>query len=163
MELELVAAIGPKGEMGVNNDLPWRLPSDLKHFKKITKDSVLIMGRKTFDSLPGLLPGREHIVLSKSNKPKKEGAHYVSSIQTLQDLVEQSFPDKRLIVIGGAQIYLALSKYVKKAYISHVDCQCDADIFFPMDILKTFSQKNPYPHSPDQNDQHSYKIMLYQL
>lgn len=166
MDLALVAAVGPMGEMGYQNDLPWRLPSDLKHFKRLTKNGVMIMGRKTFESLPGLLPGRVHIVLSRS-APKQQSqpdqVHYVESIEALRHLLEHQYQDKKAFVIGGSEIYKALMPYVTQAYISHVQCDCQADTFFPLSLLSNFPNKTAYPHQIAQNDQYQYEVLLYQL
>lgn len=164
MKLELVAAFGSRGEMGFENDLPWRLPSDLKHFKKLTVGSVLIMGRKTFDSLPGMLPGRIHIVLTRTPVSlEKENLFYVNTIEQLESLLSSRFADKTSFVIGGSQIYRSLAPYVHKAHITHVHCSCQADTFFPKDILTAFSKKQEVPVTPSKNDEYSYNIVQYEI
>src|SRR5579884_4061236 len=99
--ITLVVARALNGVIGREGKLPWHLPADLKRFKKLTIGSVLVMGRKTFESLPGLLPGRRHIVLTRDPHWNSDGAEVAHSL----DEALHRARDERISVIGGADIF----------------------------------------------------------
>jgi dihydrofolate reductase len=97
----LVVARAENGVIGKNGGLPWRLSADLKHFKAVTMGSAMIMGRRTFDSLPGLLPGRRHIVLTRDDAWSANGAEVAHSAEEALGLSGA----ERVSIIGGAEIF----------------------------------------------------------
>jgi dihydrofolate reductase len=97
----LVVARATNGVIGRDGTLPWRISADLKRFKRLTMGSVMIMGRRTFDSLPGLLPGRRHIVLTRDREWSAEGAEVAHSVEEALDLAG----NEPVSVIGGAEIF----------------------------------------------------------
>ena len=99
--ITLVVARARNGVIGRDGTLPWHLPADLKRFKALTMGSAMVMGRKTFESLPGLLPGRRHIVLTRDREWRAEGAELVHSVE---DALAAA-GDAPLSVIGGAEIF----------------------------------------------------------
>ncbi len=127
--LTLIAAIGKNNELGKDNTLIWRFKEDMKFFKDNTMGKPIIMGRKTLESLPKLLPGREHIVLSSSNI-NIEGIKVFHSKDELLEYVS-SF-DKEFMVIGGASVYSEFINNASKMLITKIDSTCsDADVYFP--------------------------------
>lgn len=100
-EIVLVLARAANGTIGKDGGMPWHIPADLRHFKQVTKGRPMIMGRKTFDSLPGLLDGRRHIVLTRDQNWEEEGAEVVHSVE--EALKRANGP--HVCVIGGAEIY----------------------------------------------------------
>ena len=98
--ITLVVARAQNGVIGRAGKLPWHLPADLKRFKALTMGSVMVMGRKTFDSLPGLLPGRRHVVLTRDRDWSAEGAEIARSVDEALQLAR----GERISVIGGAEI-----------------------------------------------------------
>ena len=134
MELNLIAALGKNNEIGKNNDLLWHLPNDMKFFKSKTQNSIVIMGRKNWLSIPDKyrpLPNRDNVVLSKNTSFKADGAKVFNDFKDVVDYCSSS--KNPSFIIGGAQIYdLALkSNLVKTMYLTHVDSIFDADTFFP--------------------------------
>jgi dihydrofolate reductase len=128
-QITLVLARADNGVIGKDGDLPWRLPADLKHFKAITAGHPMIMGRKTFDSLPGLLPGRRHIVLTRDAAWASEGAEAAQDIAGAIALADAPVA----MVIGGAEIYrlfLPLADRIELTEV-HVDAEGDAAIAYP--------------------------------
>ena len=118
--LGMIVACDRNGAIGKDGDLPWRQSTDLQHFKQITMGSNLIMGRKTWDSLPGMLPGREHFVLSRG---EVEGVPVIS--------VEDALGMDGWI-IGGGQIYELFLQHVTELHRTIIDARVnDADTFFP--------------------------------
>lgn len=129
MSYSIIAAIGKNKELGANNNLIWYLPQDLKFFKEITTGKTIVMGRKTFESLPRMLPNRKHIVISTSNDFPKEVTVYHSIEEFLENT---NFNDEELFIIGGASIYKAFIEYVSEMYLTLVDAEyADADAYFP--------------------------------
>ena len=99
--ITLVVARAQNGVIGRGGKLPWHLPADLKRFKALTMGSVMVMGRKTFDSLPGLLPGRRHVVLTRARNWSAGGAEIARSVDEALELAR----GERISVIGGAEIF----------------------------------------------------------
>lgn len=126
MEIAIIVAMTPKGLIGKNNQIPWHLPADLQRFKKITMGHPIIMGRKTFESLPGLLPGRQHIVLTRNPSYVAEGCVVVTNWAQLEILV-----DGRAFVIGGADIYSYAMPIAKHLYTTIVHAELEGDTYFP--------------------------------
>ncbi len=108
-EIVLIVARASNGIIGNAGKLPWHLPADLRHFKRLTSGKPMIMGRKTFDSLPGLLPDRRHIVLTRDRSWAEEGAESVASV----DDAIKSANAPHISVIGGAEIY--------RLFLAHAD------------------------------------------
>lgn len=129
MSFSIIAAIGKNNELGKDNNLIWHLPGDLKFFKETTTGKTIIMGRRTFESLPRLLPNRHHIVISKSNSFPKEVSVYSNIDDLLRDYKDTS---EEIFVIGGASIYKAFLDLSNKLYLTEIDAECDnADAYFP--------------------------------
>ena len=127
--LSLVAAIGRSGELGNRNHLIWKIREDLTFYRKLTYHENIIMGRKTFESLGRLLPNRKHVVISSSNNFPKEVDVY-NNIESL--LSHYKDTSEELFIIGGAKIYSEFIDYATKMYLTLVDGEFDADVYFPM-------------------------------
>lgn len=128
MTVSLIAAIGENMELGKNNSLIWHLPDDLKFFKNTTMGKSVIMGRKTFESLPKALPGRKNIVITRNEDYSKEGAHTAFDIESALKLSET----EEVFIIGGETIYREYLPFADKIYLTEIDETDDsADAFFP--------------------------------
>ena len=128
MSFSIIAAIGKNNELGKDNGLIWHLPGDLKFFKETTTGKTIIMGRRTFESLPRMLPNRHHIVLSSSTDFPSE----VSVYSNLDDLLKDyEGSDEELFVIGGASIYKLFLDHSDKLYLTEIDASEEADAYFP--------------------------------
>ncbi|WP_162814833.1 dihydrofolate reductase [Erythrobacter aureus] len=135
--LTSIVAVGLDGAIGIENRLPWSLKSDLRFFKQTTKGGVVLMGRKTYDSLGSCLPHRENIVLSHTPSlfPPHEGCHHVHSISEALAL-RTRWRTKHAYVIGGAQTYAQFAPFVDRYLITIVQAKFpDADAFFDQSIL----------------------------
>lgn len=127
--LTLIAAIGKNNELGKDNTLIWRFKEDMRFFRENTMGKPIIMGRKTLESLPKLLPGREHIVLTKSNLDI-EGIRVFHTKEALLDYV--GLFDKEFMVIGGASVYEQFIENSSKMLLTEIDAEKkDADVYFP--------------------------------
>lgn len=129
--ISIIVAIAKDNVIGKDNKLLWHISEDLKRFKKITTGKKMIMGRKTFESLPGILPNREHIVLTRDNNfnvdsDKVTIEHDFNSV--LQRYLEC---EDEVFIIGGAEIYKQFLPYAKKLYLTKVDEEFEGDTHFP--------------------------------
>ena len=126
-EVILIVARAKNGVIGANGQLPWHIPADLRHFKTLTQGAPMIMGRKTFESLPGLLPGRRHIVLTRNPDWNEEGAETVSSVKAALALANAP----RVSIIGGAEIYALFLDHSDRIEITEVHADFSGDTVFP--------------------------------
>ncbi|MBF0580134.1 dihydrofolate reductase [Erysipelotrichaceae bacterium RD49] len=131
MKLILIAAIGKHNQLGLNGDMPWKrsLSQDLQFFSKTTRNHAMVMGRKTFESLPGLLPGREHLVITTSQMEKQPHLHLYPSLEAFFEDWKES--DQTVYVIGGGSIYKQFLPYADELILTEIDQDFDADTWFP--------------------------------
>jgi dihydrofolate reductase len=126
-QITLVVAMDAQRGIGVDNQLPWHLPEDLAHFKRVTLDRPIIMGRKTFDSIGRPLPKRRNIVVTRNGGWSHEG---VEAAGSLQDAVALAGDDASSI-IGGAQIFTEAMDIADRMIVTHIDAVYRCDTFFP--------------------------------
>ncbi len=125
----LIAAVARKGAIGIRNTLPWRLPEDLRHFKRLTLGHSVIMGRKTFESLGRPLPERTNIILSREHGAVPDGCLAARSLEAALALCAS---EDVVFVIGGAQIYQLAIASAHRLYLTEIDLDVpDADAWFP--------------------------------
>lgn len=128
MNISLILSVGRNNEIGRGNDLIWHFHADMKFFRETTTGNTVIMGRKTFESLPKVLPNRKNIVISTDKDLKIEGALVVHSVEEALEAAK----DDNIFVIGGGKIYAEFLPLADKIYLTEIDDQCtDADTFFP--------------------------------
>lgn len=139
----LVLARADNGVIGRDGDLPWRLPADLKHFKDLTAGHPMIMGRKTFDSLPGLLPGRRHIVLTRNRAWTGAGAEVAREAHEAIRMADAPV----VMVIGGAEIYRLFLPIAHRVELTevHLNVDGDAAIAYPEAADWTESARADHP------------------
>jgi len=139
--INLIVACGNNGQIGKDNKLLWHIPEDFKHFKEKTTNSVIIMGRNTYESLPGMLPNRIHIVITSKELEQKDNLYAVKSIEEAIDLSKKLVysEDEAIWVIGGAQIYNEFIKrdLINKIYLSSINYSGDADAYFDLRFLSS--------------------------
>ncbi|MBU3091724.1 dihydrofolate reductase [Clostridium sp. CM028] len=128
--LTCIVAIGENFAIGKNNKLLWHFSKDLKRFKQITSGNTIIMGRKTFESLPGILPQRHHIVITQ-NKNFVVNDERVTVLNSKEELLESLEDSKEYFVIGGGEIYKLLLPHCNKIHLTKVHKEYDAEVFFP--------------------------------
>lgn len=128
--IHLIAAVDRAGGIGIDNHLLCHLPADLKHFKELTMGHAMIMGRKTFESLPGILPGRPHYVLTrqKGYGDSVPGINVFASVEAICDYLQ---PEQDYFVIGGESIYEAFLPLADSLYLTEIEETFEADAFFP--------------------------------
>jgi dihydrofolate reductase len=122
-KVTLVVARAENGVIGRDGTLPWHIPADLKRFKALTMGSAMLMGRRTFDSLPGLLPGRRHVVLTRNSAWQAEGAEVAGSVEQALDLAGSD----RVSVIGGAEIFAMFMGLADTLELTEVHADVEGD------------------------------------
>ena len=156
MNISMIAALGRKNEIGKGNDLVFHFHNDMVFFRETTSGGTVVMGRKTFDSLPKVLPKRRNIVISTNKNLEIEGAEVCSSIEEAIKLFEK---DEKVFIIGGGRIYSEFLPYADKLYLTEVDAECtDADVFFPQFDKSEWSREVLAEHNEDGID---YQHILY--
>ena len=153
--ISIIACVGKKLELGKNNDLIWHLPNDLKYFKTVTSGKTVIMGRRTFDSLPGILPKRRNIVLQLPNESNIDGVEIFNDIPSILEAVKD---EEEAFIIGGASIYKQFLEYANKLYLTEVSKTCkDAEVYFPKFDKRKYTKKN-VGHNSDNGVEYNFVI-----
>lgn len=127
--LSFMIAVGENNEMGLNNRLPWHLPREIRYFRQVTEFHTIIMGRKTFESLPRVLPNREHIVLTRDTAFTMD-APEVTIVHTLDAALAITKGNEEHFVIGGAEIFSMFYPYTDRIYLTIIHQSFKADTFF---------------------------------
>lgn len=156
----IIAAIAENNALGKNNQLIWHLPADLKRFKKTTLNHVVIMGRKTFESLGKPLPNRTNILITRDKNYKAEGCVVANSLK--EALKAALKVDENPFILGGADIYTQAMPFADKLDITYVHHQFDADVFFPeidKTIWKETSREN---FKADENNKYDYSFVTFE-
>lgn len=128
MIISMVAAMAANRVIGKDNQMPWHLPADLKHFKAVTLGKPVVMGRKTFDSIGRVLPGRRNVVISRSKPADPRGAEWVTSLQQALDVLQQQ---PEVMIIGGAEIYRQCLPLARRLYLTEIALETTGDAYFP--------------------------------
>lgn len=138
----LVVAVAANGVIGSGGTLPWHIPADLRRFKALTMGKPMVMGRKTFDSLPGLLPGRRHIVLTRDPDWRAEGAETAHDLDSALALANAP----EIAVIGGAEIFALALPRAGRLELTEVKADIPGDTFMPPlgdDWSEEFREEHP--------------------
>lgn len=151
----IYVAISQNGVIGKEGDLPWRLPSDLARFKRVTMGHPIIMGRKTHESIGWPLPGRMNIVITRNKKYKAEGCVIVNS---LEEALEKTGTNDEIFIIGGSTIYQQALALADKIYLTRVKANVDGDTFFRFDESK-WQQTSSENHTANEKDQYDYEFL----
>ena len=132
--ISLIVAMASNRVIGLDGGMPWHIPDDLKHFKAMTMGKPLVMGRKTWESLGGPLPGRAHIVVSRNPDFTADGATVVSSVSealALAETMAEATGANEIMVIGGAQIYERAISHADRIYLTEIQHAYEGDTVFP--------------------------------
>ena len=128
--LAMVVAMTPHRVIGLNGDMPWHIPEDLRHFRRVTMGHAIIMGRKTHESIGRALPGRQNIVITRQKDARFDGCDVVHSLEEAIELARSRGDDEPRIVGGGAIYALALP-LATKLFLTEVDMDVEGDTHFP--------------------------------
>ena len=154
--ISMIAAIGKNNELGKNNNLIWHFKEDMKFFKETTMGHKVVMGRKTYESLPGGLPGREVIVIS--TRPVDGNIKLYDNINSIVDKYKNS--EEEIFICGGASIYKQFLQYANKLYLTEIDSEDkEADTFFPKINKKEWKRKKL---ADFEQNEIKFKMYLYE-
>lgn len=159
--LSIIVAKAKNNIIGKENKLVWHLPADLQHFKEITTGHVIIMGRKTFESLGKVLPNRKHIVFSQNPdfKVNDENVQVVHSMLEIQEYIEN---EEENFVIGGAMIYNLLMPHVTKMYVTQIEEEFEGDCFFPVIHTETWKEVSRQKGPKNEENNLDYDFVNYE-
>lgn len=160
-KIKAIWAQDTRGIIGKNNYLPWHLPKDLKHFKEITLNQAVLMGRVTFEGMnKRLLPHRETLILTNQFDYQVEGATVVTSVEDVLDWYENQ--DKTLYIVGGSQVYKLFEPYVDGLFVTQVQAEVDGDTYFPKDFdFSEFSLVSSDIYEKDKQNKFDFTIEHY--
>lgn len=159
--ISLVVAAAENNAIGKNNQLLWHLPNDLKFFKNTTWAGVVIMGRKTFESVNKPLPGRLNIVVTGNKDWQADGVMVATNLQQSVELAtKENF--KKIFIIGGGEIYRQSMAIADTIYITRVHTQIDGDTFFPVIDTNEWQQKEKNDFYKDEKHAYDYSFEVWQ-
>lgn len=157
MIISLIAAMDKNRVIGKSgNELPWRLPADLKRFKSVTLGKPIIMGRKTFESIGRPLPERTNIIITRSEKYEAPGCVVVHSPEKALSAAGDA---PEVMIIGGAEIFARFLPLAKRLYFTHVSGEFEGDIYFPSLDPKEWREIFREAHEPDEKNPYNYTFV----
>lgn len=164
MIVSLVAAVAKNLVIGKDNDLPWRLPDDMKFFMDTTKGHYVILGRKNYESLPKKfrpLPDRTNVVITRQENYEAQGALIVHSIEEALNIAALN-RESEAMVIGGADIYTLALPLADRLYITEVNAVVDGDVYFPKFDKSKWKEISRVHHPADDRHAHSFDFVVYE-
>lgn len=157
--VSLICAAARNGVIGNKGKLPWRLPADLKHFKRLTMGHPIVMGRKTFESIGKLLPGRTNIIISRQKDLKVFGSLVVHSLQEALRMGEER---QELFAIGGAEIFKQALPFAVRIYLTLIHRDFEGDIrMFDIDQA-VWQETSREDFQPDADNPYPYSFLIYE-
>lgn len=157
MKLVLLAAVAHQRVIGNHNTLPWHLPDDLRRFRRLTLGKTVIMGRKTFESLPGPLTGR-HSVITSRNQDFSVPAADVEVASSLDDALSRA-RSSEVFIIGGASLYAQTLPRAHRLYLTEIDATVEGDAFFPSYDPAAWTVVAKETHAPDERHRYAFNYL----
>lgn len=164
MILSLIAALAKNRVIGKNNDLPWRLPDDMKYFMETTQGHCVIMGRKNYDSLPKKfkpLSNRTNIVVTRQQNFKADGCIVVHSMEDALAVAREQ-KEKEVFVMGGAEIYTQALPMSNRLYLTEIEAEIEGDTFFPTVNYSVYKELSRKRHAVDEKHQYAFDFVVYE-
>ena len=160
MSIKLICAISKNNVIGNKNELPWNISEDLKRFKELTSENIIVMGRKTFESIGRPLPNRTNIIVSNTLN-EVAGCYVCNSLKDAVSLGKEHTNDE-VILIGGAKIFEEGMKIINKLVISWVDAdQLKGDVYFPNFDMNDWVEVSSDTYQKSDSNEYSFKISEY--
>lgn len=162
MRISLIVAMGMNRVIGKDGRLPWHLPADLQHFKELTMNHVMIMGRKTFESIGRALPGRVSIVLTRTKgwATPSGNCGFAESLDAAISMFQGTLVDE-IFIIGGAQVYKEAIDKVDRMYVTLIHENFVGDTFFPEIIWSEWELVHRVDCAKDMKNPHDYSFLIY--
>ena len=160
MITSLIVAASSNNAIGIQNQLPWHLPADLKHFKKMTTGHCIIMGRKTYESIGKPLPNRTNIVVSRKDNYFEEGILIVGSLKEALKFTKKI--DENIFIIGGGNIYEQTIDIADRLEVTLVKANLEADVFFPKINEKIWQKTAETCHEKDEKNAYDFCFQTFE-
>lgn len=155
-KVSLIVAHSKNFVIGKDNKLLWHLSDDLKNFKRLSLNKIVLMGRKTFEAIGKPLPNRVNLVFSRDKNLKIEGATVVNSLEEVFSIVQDE-----LVVIGGGEIYQLFLPFTTDLHVTTVDCELEGDTYFPQVDLEKYELREEFSHPQDEKNQYPWIYRHY--
>lgn len=165
IRLSMMVAKASNNVIGRNNKLPWYLPNDLKYFKQVTFGKPVIMGRKTWESLKGPLPGRTNIVITRQPDYQAEGAKVVATVDdaiTMAENVAFIEGQEEAVIMGGAEIYVLALPQTERLYLTEVHADVEGDTFFPEYDTSEWQEVGREDFTAEGPNPYDYSFVVYE-
>ena len=161
MKISMIAAMAHDRVIGKDNQMPWHLPADLAHFKRVTLGKPVLMGRKTFESIGRPLPGRRNLVISRNPGYQAEGIEVVGSVEAALALLASSSVEE-LMVIGGGHLYAEMLPSADRLFLTQIDLAVEGDTRFPAFDDGQWQRIDCESHPADEKNPHPYSFETWQ-
>ncbi|TQV89123.1 type 3 dihydrofolate reductase [Aliikangiella coralliicola] len=158
--ISLVCAMAKNRVIGKDNQMPWHLPADLKHFKSVTLGKPIVMGRKTYESIGRPLPGRRNIVISRNSDYQVEGCDTATSLESALALLEGV---EEVMVIGGGRIYSQALAMADKLFLTFIDLDIEGDTHFPEFEHLALNEVKREIHEPDEKNLYRCEFVDFEI
>ena len=159
MTISLVVAASTNNVIGSDGGLPWHLPDDLRHFKRLTTGNPIVMGRRTFESIGRPLPDRRNIVMTRDPGYAARGCDVVSSVREALDLVEDA---DEAMIIGGGQVYRDFLPHADRIYLTRVQADVEGDTYFPDIDEAGWRLVSSEAHAADEKHAYAFDVMVFE-
>lgn len=156
----MIAAMAHDRVIGQGNKMPWHLPADLQHFKRITLNKPVIMGRKTYESIGRPLPGRRNVIISRNDSYQMEGIEVVKSVDDALALVSGA---EEVMIIGGGLVYEQFLPLCERLYLTFIDLEVEGDTRFPeYENVANWELVESQSNEPNEKNIYSHKFVTLQ-
>lgn len=159
MTISLVVAASTNNVIGSDGGLPWHLPDDLRHFKRLTTGNPIVMGRRTFESIGRPLPNRRNIVMTRDPDYVAPGCDVVSSVREALDLLKDT---DEVMIIGGGQVYRDFLPRADRIYLTRVQADVEGDTYFPDIDEAGWRLVSSEPHAADEKHAYAFDVMVFE-
>lgn len=157
--ISIIVAASANNVIGAGGELPWRLPDDLRRFKRLTMHKPIVMGRRTWESIGRPLPGRQNIVLTRRPDYEAPGCQVVASPAEALSVADSA---AEVMIIGGSEIYALFLPKASRIYLTHVVADIDGDTYFPYLDQQDWRLVECEPHPADENNEFAFEFRLYE-
>ncbi|WP_175073051.1 dihydrofolate reductase [Terribacillus sp. AE2B 122] len=158
--ISLLFAMDQNRGIGYENDLPWRLPRDLRFFKEKTTGQIIVMGRKTLDSMNGALPNRTNVVLTRDKAFKADGVTILHDVNAVKELADEH-SEKEIFIIGGSEIFSQTLEIADRIYMTYIEDNFPADTYFPDFPLNKWQETSREKGVKDERNPYDYYFIQY--
>jgi len=162
VKISMIAAVAQDRVIGKDNQMPWHMPADLAHFKRITLGKPVLMGRKTFESIGRPLPGRRNLVISRNPEYRVDGVEVIDSVKAALELLSHDEAVEELMVIGGGHLFEQLLPKAERLYLTQIELEVEGDAHFPVLDHTDWELLEEESHLADERNAYPYRFETWQ-